>query len=234
MQTNASKIAVIPAYNPDSKLLEVIDSLKLHGFTVIVINDGSDPGFSKVFESASEADMILTHKRNLGKGSALKTGFDYVRRNFTPPYVVATVDADGQHETGNILTVARAAKSNPGTLIIGSRRLGSDAPIRSRSGNFITRKVLHALTPVKVYDTQSGLRAFDSSLIDLMCEIPGERYEYETRVMIELTRRGVPIKEVRIMAVYIGDNSSSHFRTWYDAQRIYRVIFRSAGKRVNK
>ena len=94
--------------------------------------------------------------------------------------------------------------------------------------------MLHALTPVKVYDTQSGLRAFDSSLIDLMCEIPGERYEYETRVMIELTRRGVPIKEVRIMAVYIGDNSSSHFRTWYDAQRIYRVIFRSAGKRVNK
>ena len=129
MQTNASKIAVIPAYNPDSKLLEVIDSLKLHGFTVIVINDGSDPGFSKVFESASEADMILTHKRNLGKGSALKTGFDYVRRNFTPPYVVATVDADGQHETGNILTVARAAKAIPERSL--SAAAGSEATLRS-------------------------------------------------------------------------------------------------------
>ena len=118
--------------------------------------------------------------------------------------------------------------------VIGSRRLGKDAPFRSKSGNFITRKVLHALTPVTVYDTQSGLRAFDSTLTDLMCEIKGERYEYEMQVLIELTKRGIPIKEVCINALYIGKNTTSHFRTWYDAQRIYRVIFKNAGKLSNK
>ncbi len=152
-----------------------------------------------------------------------------MRENYAEPYVVVTVDADGQHETGNVLNVIRAAEENPGTLVIGSRRLGKDAPFRSKSGNFITRKVLHALTPVTVYDTQSGLRAFDSTLTDLMCEIKGDRYEYEMQVLIELTKR-----EVRINALYIGKNTTSHFRTWYDAQRIYRVIFKNAGKLSNK
>ncbi len=234
MQTDAQKIAVIPAYNPDSKMIDVISSLKLHGYTVVVVNDGSDPEFDGTFDSADEADTIIKHKENLGKGCALKTGLAFVRENFKPPYIVATVDADGQHKTGDVLTVTRAARSNPGTLIIGSRKLGNEAPFRSRSGNFITRTVLHAVTPVTVFDTQSGLRAFDSSLIDLMVQIDGERYEYEMLVLIELTKRSIPIKEIWIKAVYIGDNNTSHFRTWYDAGRIYRVIFKNAGKKSKK
>ena len=233
MLTEATKIAVIPAYNPDSKLKGVVSSLKLYGYKVIVVNDGSGREYEPLFEK-TEADKTIAHAENLGKGSAIKTGLNYVRENFAEPYVAVTVDADGQHETGNVLNVTRAAAENPGTLVIGSRRLGKDAPFRSKSGNFITRKVLHALTPVTVYDTQSGLRAFDSSLTDLMCEIKGERYEYEMQVLIELTKRGIPIKEVRINALYIGKNTTSHFRTWYDAQRIYRVIFKNAGKLSNK
>lgn len=227
----ASKIAVIPAYNPDSKMLDVLSSLKLHGYAVVIVNDGSGAEFDELFEKAAEADKIIKHQKNLGKGCALKTGLAFVRDNFEKPYVVATVDADGQHKTGDVLTVTRAAQSNAGALVIGSRKLGKDAPYRSRSGNAITRTVLHALTPVTVYDTQSGLRAFDSSLIDLMSEIKGERYEYEMQVLIELTKQKIPIKEVWIKAVYIGGNSTSHFRTWYDAQRIYKVIFKNAGKR---
>ena len=233
MLTEATKIAVIPAYNPDSMLKGVVSSLKLYGYKVIVVNDGSGREYEPLFEKTG-ADKIIAHAENLGKGSAIKTGLNYVRENFAEPYVAVTVDADGQHETGNILTVTRTALENPGTLVIGSRRLGKDAPFRSKSGNFITRKVLHALTPVTVYDTQSGLRAFDSSLTDLMCEIKGERYEYEMQVLIELTKRNIPIKEVRINALYIGKNTTSHFRTWYDAQRIYRVIFKNAGKLSNK
>ena len=233
MPTESTKIAVIPAYKPDSKLPGVVSSLKLYGYRVVVVNDGSGREYEPLFEKTG-ADKIIAHAENLGKGSAIKTGLNYVRENFAEPYVAVTVDADGQHETGNILTVTRTALENPGTLVIGSRRLGKDAPFRSKSGNFITRKVLHALTPVTVYDTQSGLRAFDSSLTDLMCEIKGERYEYEMQVLIELTKRNIPIKEVRINALYIGKNTTSHFRTWYDAQRIYRVIFKNAGKLSNK
>ena len=122
---------------------------------MIVVNDGSGREYEPLFEK-TEADKIITHAENLGKGSAIKTGLNYVRENYAEPYVAVTVDADGQHETGNVLNVTRAAAENPGTLVIGSRRLGKDAPFRSKSGNFITRKVLHALTPVTVYPNQRG------------------------------------------------------------------------------
>lgn len=233
MPSVIKKIAVIPAYNPNAKMLGVISSLKLHGFDVVIVNDGSDSGYDVFFENANEADKIIKHKENLGKGMAIKTGLGYVRKNFSEPYVVVTVDADGQHRTDDVLTVTRAALSNPGTLVVGSRRLGREAPFRSRSGNFFTRNILHALTPVTVYDTQSGLRAFDNTLTELMGEIPGERYEYEMQVLIELTRRKIPIKEVRILSVYYDDDNPSHFRTWYDAGRIYRVILKNAGRKNN-
>lgn len=231
MPSDIKKIAVIPAYNPNAKMLGVISSLKLHGFIVVVVNDGSDPGYDMFFNNADEADKILNHKENLGKGAAIKTGLDFVRRNYSGQYVAVTVDADGQHKTDDVLTVTTAALSNPGTLVIGSRRLGREAPFRSRSGNFFTRNILHALTSVTVYDTQSGLRAFDNTLTELMLGIPGERYEYEMQVLIELTKRKIPIKEVRILPVYFGADNPSHFRTWYDAGRIYRVIFKNAGRK---
>ena len=63
----------------------------------------------------------------------------------------------------------------------------------------------------------------------------GERYEYEMRVLIELTERQIPIFEARIAAVYIGANNTSHFKTVSDAKRVYQVIFQSAGiKRKNR
>lgn len=225
------KIALIPAYNPDKKMLGVVEKLKEHGYTVVIVDDGSEGEFMDYFRQAEGADQILHHRRNMGKGVALKTGLKFIRDNFKAPYTVVTVDADGQHTITDTLTVTRAAQSNPDALIIGSRKLGKEAPYRSRSGNFITRTMLHVLTPVKVYDTQSGLRAFSESLVPVMCDIEGERYEYEMRVLIDINDLGIPIKEVRIKAVYIDSNSSSHFETVRDSKRIYKVIFKRAGKR---
>lgn len=230
---HTERIALIPAYNPTDKMPETVSKLKEFDYTVIIVNDGSTEEYMYLFEQSDKADMILTHSQNRGKGAAMKTGFKFILENCKPPYTVVTVDADGQHQLPDIQTVTRTAMSNPGTLIVGSRRLGKDAPYRSRSGNAITRAMLHTLTPVKkVYDTQSGLRAFSDELIPSMIEIEGERYEYEMNMLIGINDRGFPIKEVRIQAVYIGDNSCSHFRTWYDAQRIYRIIFKRAGKGI--
>ncbi len=199
MLKNNSKIALIPAYNPDQKITGVVRGLKNSGFTVIIVNDGSDP-----------------------------------YKNCTPPYTVVTVDADGQHLTSDALRVSSAAKRCPSTLIIGSRRLKHDAPFRSKSGNLITRVFLNTLTPVRIYDTQSGLRGFTHDLIPVLTKIEGSRYEYEMQMLIDVDREGIPIKEVPIEAVYIGDNGTSHFRTVYDSRRLYKVIFKNAGRRKKK
>ena len=231
MHREKTKIALIPAYNPDRKLLAVLRDLSDSGFFIVLVNDGSDEKHQKLFDAAGRADVLLCHGKNLGKGEAIKTGLGWIRDNVGTPCTVVTVDADGQHRIDDIKSVIAVAAEHPSTLVIGSRKLGKGVPFRSRSGNFFTRTVLHALTPVTVYDTQSGLRAFSHELVPLLCELEGERYEYEMRVLIELTERHIPIIETPIRAVYIGDNSSSHFKTVSDARRVYRVIFHSAGKK---
>ncbi|MBQ6387446.1 MAG: glycosyltransferase family 2 protein [Ruminococcus sp.] len=231
MLKHTSNIALIPAYNPDSIMLNIVRDLKNNGYTVVLVNDGSDTRFNKLFLAAGRADIILRHDRNKGKGAALKTGLRWIYQNYSAPYTVVTVDADGQHLIADTCRVTDAARRHPSTLIIGSRRLKQNAPFRSKSGNFITRIFLHALTPVSIYDTQSGLRSFTHDLIPLLTEIEGERYEYEMRMLIDVNRRGIPIKEIPIEAVYIGSNNTSHFRTVCDSARLYKVIFANADRK---
>ncbi len=216
MLKNNSKIALIPAYNPDQKITGVVKGLKDSGYTVIIVNDGSDPEFDYLFDKSNGADEVIAHEENRGKGIALKTGLRWIYKNCTPPYTVVTVDADGQHLTSDALRVSSAAKRCPSTLIIGSRRLKHDAPFRSKSGNLI------------------GLRGFTHDLIPVLTKIEGSRYEYEMQMLIDVDREGIPIKEVPIEAVYIGDNGTSHFRTVYDSRRLYKVIFKNAGRRKKK
>ena len=231
MHKHQTKIALIPAYNPDKNMLAVLRDLAAYGFFTVLVNDGSDEPHQKFFDEAGIADILLRHKQNLGKGMAIKTGLGWIRDNIRTPCTVVTVDADGQHRIDDIKKVAAIAEKHPSALIIGSRKLGKGVPFRSRSGNFFTRTVLHAMTPVTVYDTQSGLRAFSIDLVPLLAEIEGARYEYEMSVLIELTKRQIPILEAKIEAVYISKNSTSHFKTVSDAKRVYKVIFKSAGKK---
>lgn len=231
MDNASPRIALIPAYNPTRSMLSVLRQLKEQGYTVVLVNDGSDADYLHLFRAAGMADVQLTHSCNRGKGAALKTGLRWIMEHCTAPYTVVTVDADGQHLQEDIDKVTAAAQKHPDSLVIGSRRLGKEAPFRSRSGNFFTRTILHALTPVKVYDTQSGLRAFSDRLVPVLVRIAGERYEYEMRVLIDLTEHHISIKEKSIQAVYLGENGVSHFKTVSDAKLIYREIFSSAKKK---
>ena len=113
MLNNNSKIALIPAYNPDNKLTGVIKGLKEHGYTVVLVNDGSDKKFDYLFDKSNGADAVVTHSENKGKGIALKTGLSWIYKNCTQPYTVVTVDADGQHLISDTLRVSAAAKRCP-------------------------------------------------------------------------------------------------------------------------
>ena len=197
MLKNNSKIALIPAYNPDQKITGVVKGLKDSGFTVIIVNDGSDPEFDYLFDKSNGADEVIAHEENRGKGIALKTGLRWIYKNCTPPYTVVTVDADGQHLTSDALRVSSAAKRCPSTLIIGSRRLKHDAPFRSKSGNLITRVFLNTLTPVRIYDTQSGLRGFTHDLIPVLTKIEGSRYEYEMQMLMFTSATTAPRTSAR-------------------------------------
>ena len=218
-------IVVIPAYEPDEKLLRVVAELKRDtDYAIVVVNDGSSEAAEPVFAALPEGVTLLRHAQNRGKGRALKTAYEYIAAHFPQSEGIVTVDADGQHLPADVVRVSEDWEAHPETLVLGSRRFTGTVPWRSRAGNAITRVVFRLSTGVSVYDTQTGLRAFAVSSIPMMLEMRGERYEYEINVLLYATRQHMPIREVTIETVYIADNASSHFHPMRDSWRIYKMI----------
>lgn len=222
-------IVVIPAYEPDEKLLRLVDDLKQQtDYKIIIVDDGSKNPESKAVFSKLETDssvVLLHHEINRGKGRAMKTAFEYIKNAGISGDGIITVDADGQHLIKDIVAVSEKWAQNPEALVLGSRRFSGKVPLRSRFGNGVTRGVFAISTGVRVYDTQTGLRAFSTEKLDDMIAIGGERYEYEINQLLTCTKTHVPIIEHTIETVYLNKNETSHFNTIKDSWRIYKTIF---------
>ena len=218
---------IIPAFEPDQKLLHLLADAKQHlNCQIIVVNDGSSPHTRPIFKKASQMAVVLDHPRNMGKGQALRTAFHYVQ-NLDREAVVVTADADGQHSISDIDRVAHAATHLPNRLILGVREFTKDVPLRSRLGNKLTRILFKIQTGVSVTDTQTGLRAFQTQMISFMLGVEGDRYEYEMNMLTQASQRFL-ITEVPIETIYIDDNASSHFRPIRDSLMIYKHLLKFA------
>ncbi len=217
-------IILIPTYKPDNKLLKLLKEID-NKYPVVVINDGSDKMYNDVFKVAKKYAHVINYKENMGKGYALKSGFNYIDDNYQD-YVIVSMDADGQHTLDDALKLCECVKENPDSLILGRRDFRKKAPLRSKIGNYITRKIFKRKTKLAIYDTQSGLRAFSYKLIDYMLNVPGYRYEYEMNVLLYLNDYHIDYIEVPIETIYLDHNKSSHFKILKDSYRIYKNIFK--------
>ncbi|MFT3798094.1 GtrA family protein [Microbacterium sp.] len=102
-------VVLIPAYEPDERLVDLVRALVADG-PVLVVDDGSGPDFAGVFAAAASLGaVVLTQPHNRGKGAALRTGFAHVARVW-PGSAVVTADADGQHTPADIRRVAAAVE----------------------------------------------------------------------------------------------------------------------------
>lgn len=220
------KYALIPAYEPDGRMLELIEDAVAEGFQVIVVDDGSSDECQQYFKQAEYLATVLHHFENKGKGAALKTGFVRIASMCEADDVVVTLDADGQHTIQDALKVCAEACTHPDSIILGSRALAENVPLRSKFGNAVTRFVYRLASGVKVHDTQTGLRACSCRLLPWMLEVKGNRYEYEMNELLECPKADIPIREVPIKTIYLDDNKSSHFDTVKDSIRIYKEILK--------
>lgn len=220
---------LIPAYNPDHHLLQLIKDLIGSGFnSIIVVNDGSAASCSPIFDAIAEMAQcrLLHHAVNLGKGRAIKTGLNYLLVHDPDTCGVVTCDADGQHLVGDIEKVAHVLKNNPENLVLGVRRFDTDVPLRSKLGNAITRGIFYLLVGKYLTDTQTGLRGIPVSFMPLLMRLEGEEYEYEMNMLIATKNLGLAVVEETINTVYLENNKSSHFNPIIDSMKIYFVLFR--------
>ena len=227
---------IVPSLDPDEKLRQVVDGLRAEGFEdIILVNDGSHAENVHRFEecAALPGVTVLTHEVNRGKGRAMKTAFAWCIENRPDIDGVITVDGDNQHRPKDVRACAEAMCADPSKVWLGVRDFSLEhVPLRSRFGNTVTRTIVRLACGAAITDTQTGLRAIAAQYLPLMCEIDGERYEYETQMLLSLRDEKVGIGEVVIDTVYIDENQTSHFDTLRDSWKIYKIIFRHIFRRL--
>lgn len=226
-------VLLIPALNPDEKLVKLVNDLILEGFSkFFIVNDGSNKKCLPIFNTLNGLNSeqtkiyIFSHFKNLGKGRALKNAFNQIYTVYPDFECVVTLDADGQHAVKDIINVAQTTLNNPESLVLGSREFGKDVPMRSKFGNILTRNIMKVLCGINVRDTQTGLRGFTKQTLINFLDIPGERYEYEMNVLLSTKEHDMKIVECPIQTIYLDDNKSSHFNPIKDSIRIYSLFFK--------
>lgn len=235
---NASVCILIPAYNPNSELIKLVNDLyqlskeaECHTkLNILIVNDGSNNHESKmIFEQLEVLDnMRVIHlDKNMGKGSALKEGMRFIKK--APVKYFVTADADGQHEPIDMLRVLNKSILDD-DFVIGTRNITQrKTPIKSLVGNKLTSVVFQLITRKKLQDTQSGLRAFPVRMIDELLNIDGDRYEYELSVLLHFYKG----KEntIDIKKIYIDNNKLTSFRPVVDSFLVYRAVLKYVVKK---
>ena len=228
--SDLSKISVVlPSLDPDEKLHLVIEGLLEYGFTdIILVNDGSKPENLHYFEeeAAAHPDIIhlLHHEVNKGKGAALKNAFTWFLKNRPKAAGVVTVDGDNQHHPADTRACCEKMLET-GNVVLGCRDFTLDhVPARSRFGNQTTSAIFKIFVGMTISDTQTGLRAIPTKELKLLNTVKGDRFEYETNMLLAMKQNAIPFEEVKIRTVYIEENASSHFHPIRDSWRIYKLI----------
>ena len=227
---NKLPVAIIPAYKPMPVVINIAQELiKSNAFqSIICINDGSGKEYDEIFNELINIGVkVEYHAVNLGKGTALKTGFNAALHYFPESCGVVTLDADGQHLSKDVINIAQELLQNSNSLITGGRVFdGKNIPLRSRFGNKLTKVIFKLFTGVSINDTQTGLRGIPSSFLPTLLKLKTSGYDFELDMLIQAKEQHYPIKEVPITTVYENGNASSHFNPVLDSLRIYFVFFR--------
>lgn len=224
-----SKISVVlPSLDPDEKLVAVVDGLLEYGFSdIILVNDGSKPeNLHYFYDLAAQHPEIhlLHHEVNKGKGAALKNAFRYFLENRPEGFGVVTVDGDNQHHPEDTRACCEHMLKT-GRCVLGCRDFTlPHVPSRSRFGNHTTSLVFKLFCGMTISDTQTGLRALPRDALEILVDVYGDRFEYETNMLLAFKTNAIDFDEVKIRTVYIEENKSSHFHAIRDSWRIYKLI----------
>lgn len=218
---------VIPALDPGRELPGLLARLRPDwAGPVVVVDDGSGRQAQAVFAAAGQLGAtVLHHGGNRGKGAALKTALRYCRTAWPGLAGCVTADADGQHSAADILRVADALRSRPGSLVLGVRDFSAPGvPLRSRLGNRLACGALRLACGLRLADTQTGLRGIPMDLVPELTGLPGSRYEFETAMLLAAQSAGRTFVQVPIATVYADGNRGSHFRPLADGLRVWAQL----------
>jgi glycosyltransferase involved in cell wall biosynthesis len=215
---NVNACVLVPTYNNEDTLKEVIDSILKYTDRLIIVNDGSTDHTSEILLTYPDID-ILSFEENRGKGMALRAGME---RGLEKGYEhVIALDSDGQHKASDLGIFLKALAEYPECLYVGARNMSSEnVPGKSSFGNNFSNFWFRVNTGIDLPDTQSGYRSYPVRLVkDIQWKT--ERFEFEIEVLVRSAWKEIDVKAVPINVYYPpAEERVSHFRTVRDFARI--------------
>ena len=209
---------IIPAFNEERHIAQVIDEAKKYSDLIIVIDDGSKDATVEIAKKHNV--IVLKHPINGGKGVALQTGFLYAKKLRTN--IVITIDADLQHDASKIPEFIQTLIEKNADIVIGSRSMGGSAPFVYRFGNFVLNTTFRLLYGQKITDTQSGYRAFRMDKFDGFAWA-SSGYDVETEMLTNARKHGLKLVELPIATKY---HNSYKGTTIFDGIKIFcKMLF---------
>ena len=219
---------VLPSLDPDKKFDGVLDGLVQAGFRhIVVVDDGSDETHQEHFRRAEGFPCchVLHHGVNKGKGCALKTAFRFVLDKLPEAQGVVTIDGDGQHLLEDIIACGEKMLALGDKVVLGCRDFDAPGvPPRSVTGNKTTNGMFKLFYGIDISDTQTGLRAIPRQFLEQMIAMEGDRFEYETNMLLMMQRWGIAFVEQPIATVYDPEDYSSHYHALKDSWRIFKIM----------
>ena len=217
---------VIPTYNRADKVRGAIDSVlaqTLSDLEVVVVDDGSSDETGRV--ASERGAQLLKHSQNLGKGAALRTGFESIlRKDYR---VVITLDADGQHDPAEIPSLLDVFQSVKPDILIASRASKFDQmTFLRRFWNRLGVKAVARLCHSDITDSQSGFRLIRTEVLREI-NLSTSRFETELELLIKACKKGFSVLSVPINTQKVDGTASSHFRPVTDTWRVCKLFLRS-------
>jgi glycosyltransferase involved in cell wall biosynthesis len=221
---------VIPAYNHGAQVRKVVEKCLQLRLPVVVVDDGSTDSTFDVLASLSGV-TVIRHKQNQGKGASLLTGFAAVLR-FADWAI--TIDADGQHDPEDIISLTQAVPVGQRPLVIGKREdMGhKNVPWTSRWGRRFANFWVWTSCGRWLSDSQSGFRIYPLPET-IFLKTKAKRFQFEVEVLVRAVWSGIPIIETPVHAIYDPpEERISHFRPWLDFWRNTKTFARLVATRV--
>ena len=190
-------VALIPAYNEEKNIASVVKKTKEYVDVVLVVDDGSQDRTKEVAETAGA--VVISYTENKGKAEAMRVGFKKCIRDNSD--VVVVLDADGQHDPGEIPQFLE--KINEGfDIVVGARRFDRSVMPKIRIfANSFSSWVTSLVCRTKILDSQSGYRAIRTSVIQKI-PLTSQRYQIETEMLIKAAKCNFKIAFIPIKTIY--------------------------------
>ena len=198
--------AILPAYNEELCISGIILGSKKYVDRVIVIDDGSSDNTTEIAELAGAE--VIKHPSNIGKGAALKTGFEAAKES----EIIVTLDSDGQHNPEEIPKLITPLIKGEADIVNGSRYINGDkknTPSYRRLGQTVLDKATNLGSGLKITDSQSGFRAFARHTLPVF-RFNCSDFSIESEMLMDAANAGLQIKEVEIGVRYDVDGSTKN------------------------